>query len=397
MMAETNENNRGQCINDRDMNNCKATNDNEHSSIGNSWAELVYPLLELNDSATDSDSKYSYLTCNSSETISNSVFIDDSVSISNSETTSVSIGLSDTGSELPPLYDSWDGDASKLSSRSSSESLITAGNLNRRLAESVECLIQRDSNIMDVKLWKEMDYIAQVLRHNAFDLKKKKEIVAVIAQNRFHIVLCKILNIMTSDDLDSRSFKSQWKPLKKLLTLCWIISDTSKYFCEQLCSYENQSMPTVLVKLLKTVSACVNDLETKIIHRFVMKSLLGLIHNANRHVHEAKDIFHDLEIIPVLKSISKSTIAMIQVLLTYITRLGIYVYLQVSIKINNVLPTINKVSKILHFENVMLLYQFSRVIVNCRNEHENQYINSCFHYLCYRQSAIWCCLMWSKN
>ncbi|XP_069136765.1 uncharacterized protein [Argopecten irradians] len=203
-------------------------------------------------------------------------------------------------------------DESTTSSQTSSliESFSSSILVNETV-ESVKCLKDRDIDMNDRKLLKYIDLLLCELKQCADNPLKKIQVMDEIVHAEFVVVCERLFKHLVDTDISKMVPGWPWLQQKKLLTVIWILSDGSITLCEQLvCSHCALKMMADLLKRLS--EPC--DLEKNNVTRYLVKAILGILHNVSRHLCDTnvRETLRETGVMTSLKILSLSRTPMVQ-------------------------------------------------------------------------------------
>ncbi|OWF46944.1 uncharacterized protein LOC110455013 [Mizuhopecten yessoensis] len=210
--------------------------------------------------------------------------------------------------ELSALVSSIESETSQSSSATES---ISVSSLSNVTIESVKCLKDRDIDITDPKLLKHIDLLLCDLKQSADNPLKKIQVMDEIIHAEFIVVCERLFKYLVDTDITLVVPGSSWSHLKKLLSLIWILSDGSITLCEQL--VQSHCALTMIADLLKRLSEpC--DLEKNTVSKYLVKALLGVLHNVSRHLCDTnvRGTLRQAGVMTNLKTLSLSRTPMVQ-------------------------------------------------------------------------------------
>ena len=153
--------------------------------------------------------------------------------------------------------------------------------------------------------------------------KNQKEVVTVLVKNMIvdkFISFVDINNITfvgkpISQEMDSLKY---WPSFKRFLTLFWILCDSSLNFCQYILTSKLFEYMMLELKMLSTNTQNLSDKTL-----YLLKAILGILHNVARHIPSSKWVFRNEGLVAVLRLFLNCDIAMVRVkaliILSYIT------------------------------------------------------------------------------
>ncbi|KAK3585803.1 hypothetical protein CHS0354_010584 [Potamilus streckersoni] len=103
------------------------------------------------------------------------------------------------------------------------------------------------------------------------------------------------------------SGEGTWMILKKIFTIVWVLCDASEQFCQHI--IDSKLMNPSLINLLKYLANMSYMSSEKFI--YLVKAILGILHNIVRHIESSKWTLRDLEVVPLLQSLLSGSIRQI--------------------------------------------------------------------------------------